>query len=121
MNNNSFSASDMVIIGLAIVGAIVLLPSVIGLTFGLMGLIIRLAAWMFAGALAGRMMRGAGYGPIRDIGLGIIGGVIGTLLFTLIGLGGFANSLIGGIIVGAVGAVVFIWVVRLIFKADFAR
>jgi uncharacterized membrane protein YeaQ/YmgE (transglycosylase-associated protein family) len=50
-----------------------------------------------------------------DIGLGIIGGVLGRFVFGLLGLG--AWNLIGSIIVSFVGAVILIWLVRQLKKA----
>ncbi|MEM6282223.1 MAG: hypothetical protein AAF787_08535 [Chloroflexota bacterium] len=111
---------NIAIIGLAIVGAIVLLPNLLGLALFSVGFILRLVGWMFAGAIAGRILRGEGYGPVADIALGIAGGVVGSVLFRLVGLGGLAQAPLLSILVGAVGAVVFVWVIRL-FNRNFAR
>jgi uncharacterized membrane protein YeaQ/YmgE (transglycosylase-associated protein family) len=114
-------AANVVIYALAGIGLIIIAPSLLSLTFGLMGLIIRLVLWMFAGALAGRFLRGEGYGLLGDIGLGVVGGLVGTFLLNLIGLGGIGNiPFIGGILVGAIGAVAFVYIARL-FDRDFAR
>jgi uncharacterized membrane protein YeaQ/YmgE (transglycosylase-associated protein family) len=111
---------NIVIIGLAILGAMVILPQLLGVAVFSVWFILRLIGWMFAGALAGRILRGEGYGPIADIALGIIGGIVGTLLFSLIGLGWMAEATLLSILVGAVGAVIFVYLVRLI-NSDFAR
>ena len=58
-------------------------------------------------------MRGGGFGLIIDILVGIVGGWLGGWLFGLMGLGS-GDSLIGRLIVAFVGAVVLIWLVRLI-------
>lgn len=115
------SMATFVIYALAIIGLIVIAPGILATTAGLMGLLIQVFLWMVAGALAGRFLRGEGYGPLADIGLGIVGGVVGTFLFGLVGLGsvGFI-PFIGPIIVGAVGAVVFVYIVR-IFNSSFGR
>ncbi|MEO0561233.1 MAG: GlsB/YeaQ/YmgE family stress response membrane protein [Chloroflexota bacterium] len=111
----------LAIYALAIVGLIVVGPFLLSLFGGLLSLAVTLVLWMFAGALAGRFMRGEGYGPIGDIGLGIVGGIFGTFLVNLIGLGGIlAIPFIGPILVGAIGAVVFIFIARL-FNSNFAR
>lgn len=65
-----------------------------------------------AGWLAGRVIRGEGFGLILDILIGILGGWLGGWLFGLIGLGS-GHSLIGRLIVAFVGAIVLIWLVRL--------
>ncbi len=113
--------SDLVVLGLALVGAIVLAGPLLQIAGGLLGLVVMLLIWMFAGALAGRILRGSSYGPLGDIGLGLIGGFVGTLLFNLLGLGWFAAiPFIGPILVGAVGAVVFVYIARL-FNRNFAK
>lgn len=113
--------SDLIVLGLALVGLVVLAGPLLQIAGGLLSLIVTLVIWMFAGALAGRILRGEGYGPIGDIGLGLIGGVVGTILFNLIGLGWLAAiPLVGPVVVGAVGAVVFVYIARL-FNRNFAK
>ncbi len=115
------NTATFIIYGLAIVGLLVLTGPLLQTAGSLVGLIIMLVGWMFAGALAGRILRGAGYGPIGDIGLGLVGGIVGSLLFGLLGLGGIMGiPILGPILVGAVGAVVFVYIVRL-FNSSFAR
>ncbi len=70
---------------------------------------------LIAGWLAGKLTRGAGFGVIGDIVVGIIGAFVGGFLFRLIGL--HAGGTIGSIIVATVGAVVLVLVVRAIKKA----
>jgi len=76
----------------------------------LSGLIWAVVVGLIAGWLAGRVMKGRGYGVPRDIVLGIAGGVIGRVVFALLGLS--AWSVIGSIVVSFVGAVILIWLVR---------
>ncbi len=73
-------------------------------------------AWIFigliAGALAGRVVRGKGYGCLVDIFLGIVGSLIGGAL-----LGGFIHGGVGlleSIVVAFIGAVVLLTAVRLL-------
>ncbi|MAS36721.1 MAG: GlsB/YeaQ/YmgE family stress response membrane protein [Anaerolineaceae bacterium] len=76
---------------------------------------------MLAGMFAGRLIRGRGYGPAGDILLGLVGGVIGSILLSLIGLGGIGQiPLIGGIVVGIIGAVFVVWLGRLFGNQNFA-
>lgn len=65
-----------------------------------------------AGWLAGRFMKGHGFGLLGDIIVGVIGAFVGAWLFGLAGvhLGG---GLIGSLIVAFVGAVALLFVVRL--------
>ena len=74
------------------------------------GLIWAVIIGLIAGWLAGKVMKGRGYGVLIDILLGMVGGVIGRFVFGLLGLG--AWNLIGSIIVSFVGAVILIWLVR---------
>lgn len=115
------TVGTVVIFGLAAIGLMIVAPALLKLTFGLGGLIIMLLMWMASGVLAGRFLRGEGYGLLGDIGLGIIGGVVGSFIFGLLGLGAIMGiPFIGPILVGAVGAVIFVYIARL-FNANFAR
>jgi len=71
-------------------------------------------AWLIvgliAGFLAGKVMRGTGYGIIGDIIVGLIGAFIGGLLF-----GSFVHAeyaLFGSIVIAFIGACILIAVVR---------
>jgi uncharacterized membrane protein YeaQ/YmgE (transglycosylase-associated protein family) len=66
-----------------------------------------------AGWLAGKFMRGAGFGLLGDIVVGIIGAILGGWLFGALGIslgGGFP----GRLIVAFIGAVILLYLVRLI-------
>jgi uncharacterized membrane protein YeaQ/YmgE (transglycosylase-associated protein family) len=78
-------------------------------------LLIILAIGAVAGWLAGMLMKGGGYGLLGDIVIGIIGAFIGGFLFGLLGIS--AGGLIGQIITATAGAVVLIFVLRLVKKA----
>lgn len=67
---------------------------------------------LIAGWLAGKLMRGAGYGIIRDIVLGLVGGVIGGWLFGHLGIG--AGGMVGAIVMSTIGAVVLVAAARMI-------
>jgi uncharacterized membrane protein YeaQ/YmgE (transglycosylase-associated protein family) len=70
---------------------------------------------LIAGWLAGRVMRGGGFGVIGDMIVGIIGALLGGWLFGLLGIG--VGGLIGAIITAFVGAVIFIALLRVIRRA----
>jgi len=70
---------------------------------------------LIAGFLAGKVMKGGGFGVIMDIVIGIIGALIGGWVFGLLGIS--AGGLIGSIIVAFVGACILLWLLRLIKKA----
>ena len=71
---------------------------------------------MIAGWLAGQFMTGKGFGVIGDIIIGVIGALIGGILFEKAGV--FAgSSLVGSLIVATTGAIVFLYGVRVFKKA----
>jgi len=70
---------------------------------------------LIAGWLAGLVMKGGGYGIIVDIVLGILGGFLGGWIFGKLGIS-MGGGLIGGIITAFVGAVILVWITRLIKK-----
>ena len=81
------------------------------------GLIIALVVGGIAGWLAGQIMKGSGYGLIGDVAIGIIGGWIGTWLWDALGLPLIANFWISAIVTATVGAVIFIFIIRLFKRA----
>jgi uncharacterized membrane protein YeaQ/YmgE (transglycosylase-associated protein family) len=70
---------------------------------------------LIAGWAAGKIMKGGGYGTVMDIVLGIIGAVVGGWLLGAFGI--YAGGFIGTIIVAIFGAVILIWITRLLKKA----
>lgn len=69
---------------------------------------------LIAGWAAGKIMKGGGYGTAMDIVLGIVGAVVGGWLLSILGI--HAGGFIGTIIVAIFGAVVLIWLSRMIKK-----
>jgi uncharacterized membrane protein YeaQ/YmgE (transglycosylase-associated protein family) len=51
-----------------------------------------------------------------DIILGIVGGLVGGWIFGMLGLH-IGNGMIGSIIVAFIGAVILVWITRLIKRA----
>ncbi|MBI3670956.1 MAG: GlsB/YeaQ/YmgE family stress response membrane protein [Acidobacteria bacterium] len=74
-----------------------------------------LIAWiligLIAGWLAGKVTRGAGFGCLADLSLGLIGALLGGWIFSKLGIfgGGFLFSLAAA----TVGAVVLVAIARL--------
>lgn len=81
----------------------------------LTGLIIFLAIGALAGWLAGKFMKGAGFGLLGNIVVGILGAIVGGFLFGLIGIS--AGGLIGSIVTATVGAVLLLFIVGKVKKA----
>jgi len=78
----------------------------------LLGLILFLLIGLVAGWLAGKIMKGRGFGPIGDIIIGVVGAVVGGWLFGLVGIQ--AGGLIGALITATIGAIALLYIVRLI-------
>ena len=69
---------------------------------------------LIAGVLASLVMGGTGYGIVGDIIIGIVGAFIGGWLFSELGVSSPFGGLPGTIFVAFVGAVVLLFVLRLI-------
>ncbi len=65
---------------------------------------------ILAGFLAGKIMRGKGYGVLIDLLLGLVGSIVGGLVFGAIGL--VAYGIVGRLVIATAGAVMLIWLVR---------
>jgi uncharacterized membrane protein YeaQ/YmgE (transglycosylase-associated protein family) len=67
-----------------------------------------------AGWLAGKLMKGEGYGLVVNILLGLVGGFVGDLVFGLLGLS--TTNFIGNLVAAVVGAVLLIYAARAVRK-----
>ncbi len=108
--------AQLLFVLLVIVIGWIVISSALGVVFSL---IIPALFAILAGYLAGKIIRGKGYGPLGDLLLGFGGGIVGSIVFNLIGVG--AGGLIGGIVAGVVGAVILVYAVRLFGHEDFAK
>ncbi|MGB5555544.1 MAG: GlsB/YeaQ/YmgE family stress response membrane protein, partial [Flavobacteriaceae bacterium] len=68
-----------------------------------------------AGWLAGKLMKGGGFGLLINIILGIVGGAIGNWLFANLGVS-IGSGAVGDIITGVIGAVVLLFIAGLFKK-----
>jgi uncharacterized membrane protein YeaQ/YmgE (transglycosylase-associated protein family) len=68
-----------------------------------------------AGWLAGKIMKGGGFGLLGDLIVGVIGALLGGFLFGLLGI--MAVGLLGSLITATVGAIVLIALLRF-FKRE---
>ena len=80
-----------------------------------MGFIWYIIIGIIAGFLAGKIMRGGGFGLIINLLLGNRGGVLGGWVFALFGLA--ASGLIGSLITSTVGAILVLWIASLFSKS----
>jgi len=71
---------------------------------------------LVAGALAGWIMKGGGYGIVGDIVVGVLGALIGGSLFPQLGISA-GGGLPGAVVVATIGAIVLILILRLINRA----
>ena len=78
------------------------------------GIIWWIVVGLIAGWVAGKIMKGGGYGVIADIVLGMFGAIIGGWVVGLLGFGG--GGLIWSILVAILGAVILIWITRFFKK-----
>jgi uncharacterized membrane protein YeaQ/YmgE (transglycosylase-associated protein family) len=88
----------------------------------LVGLLISALFWAASGYIASRVMGGVGQNWLHIVLLGLIGGILGSIILRALNLQGIESIwLIGSIISGSIGAVVLIAVVRLLGNKEFAR
>ncbi|MDE3097369.1 MAG: GlsB/YeaQ/YmgE family stress response membrane protein [Chloroflexota bacterium] len=79
-----------------------------------MGLIGWIVVGSIAGWIAGRFMKGSGYGLFGDLALGIVGAIVGGWLFEVVAPAAEPSGFIGSLIVATVGAIGLIVVARLV-------
>ena len=75
-----------------------------------MYLVWEIVIGILAGFLAGKIMRGRGYGLLIDLLLGIVGSMLGGMVFGLLGL--YSSGIVGQLVVATVGAMLLIFIVR---------
>jgi uncharacterized membrane protein YeaQ/YmgE (transglycosylase-associated protein family) len=73
-------------------------------------LVWQIVIGILAGFLAGKIMRGRGYGVLMDLLLGIVGSILGGMVFGLLGL--YSSGIVGQLVVATAGAVLLIYIVR---------
>jgi uncharacterized membrane protein YeaQ/YmgE (transglycosylase-associated protein family) len=77
------------------------------------GILVILFVGLVAGWLAGKIVRGAGFGIVGDIVIGILGALIASLLFPKLGIH-LGRGLVSEIIYSALGAVILLLIVGLV-------
>ena len=77
------------------------------------GILVILFVGLVAGWLAGKIVRGTGFGLIGDLIVGIAGALVASLLFPRLGIH-LGTGLVSEIIYSAIGAVVLLLIVRLL-------
>jgi uncharacterized membrane protein YeaQ/YmgE (transglycosylase-associated protein family) len=78
-----------------------------------MHLVLFILIGLIAGALAGRVVSGHGYGVLGDIVVGVLGAFLGGWMFaTFMGVAG--SGFVMSLVVAFIGAVVLLWLIRLV-------
>jgi uncharacterized membrane protein YeaQ/YmgE (transglycosylase-associated protein family) len=77
-------------------------------------LLVILFVGLVAGWLAGKVVRGTGFGIIGDILVGIAGAFIASWLFPKLGITIGTGGLVRDIIYSAIGAIILLLIVRLV-------
>ncbi len=76
-------------------------------------ILVILFVGIVAGWLAGKVVRGAGFGLLGDLVVGIVGAFIATLLFPRLGIH-LGSGIVSEILYSALGAIILLLIVRLI-------
>lgn len=79
-----------------------------------MNIILFLLIGLVAGWLAGKIMKGKGFGLVGNLIVGVIGALIGGFVFDALGIA-FAG-IVGSLIAALVGALILLWIIGLIKK-----
>ncbi|WP_432460345.1 GlsB/YeaQ/YmgE family stress response membrane protein [Agarivorans sp. QJM3NY_25] len=74
-----------------------------------MGILIWLLIGAAAGWLAGQITKGKSFGLLGNIGVGIVGSMLGGFIFRLLGF--HSASLVASLITATVGAVLLLYLV----------
>ena len=82
---------------------------------GTQSLVMFLVIGVAAGWLAGKIMKGGGFGLLGDLIVGVVGSVIGGWVFGLLGLA--AYGILGSLIMSVIGAMLLLYIIRLVKSA----
>lgn len=77
------------------------------------GILVILFVGLIAGWLAGKIVRGTGFGIIGDILVGIAGALVASYLFPKLGIH-LGTGLLSKILYSAIGAILLLLIVRLV-------
>ncbi len=83
-----------------------MLPILFG-AFNLGGIVSAVIIGAVCGFLAGKLMKGSGFGISGNIVVGILGGLIGSVVFGALGIT-IGGELVGAIVTGTLGAILLL-------------
>jgi uncharacterized membrane protein YeaQ/YmgE (transglycosylase-associated protein family) len=75
-----------------------------------------LVVGLIAGWLAGKIMKGKGFGLAGDLVVGVLGAIVGSWLFAQMGV--WHYGILGSIIVALLGALLLLYLLRLVKKRN---
>jgi uncharacterized membrane protein YeaQ/YmgE (transglycosylase-associated protein family) len=81
---------------------------------GIGDLLAFLIIGLLAGFIAGKLMRGGGFGLVGNLIIGVIRSLVGGLIFRIVGLA--ATGFTGSLIMATLGAVVLLWLLGYVRK-----
>jgi len=75
-------------------------------------------AWIILGLIAGfigsKIVNKSGQGMIMDIALGVVGAIVGGVIFNFFGAAGVTGFNIWSLVVSIVGAIVVLWLYHMV-------
>ena len=83
---------------------------------GIQSILVIVIIGAIAGWLAGQIVKGFGFGLLGNIVVGILGAFVAGLIFPGIGLG-FGGGIVGAIIHATLGAVILLFLIKLVKRA----
>ncbi|WP_458791392.1 GlsB/YeaQ/YmgE family stress response membrane protein [Yoonia sp. MH D7] len=83
---------------------------------GIESILVIILIGAVAGWLAGLIVKGFGFGLLGNIVVGIVGAFVAGLIFPAIGLG-FGGGIVGSIIHATLGAVILLFLIKLVRRA----
>ena len=79
---------------------------------GTQSLVVFLLVGLVAGWLAGKIMKGSGFGLVGDLIIGVIGAFIGVWVFGQLGIS--VGGILGLLVASTIGALIPLFLLRLI-------
>lgn len=79
-----------------------------------MGIILSILIGVLAGFLAGKFMKGGGFGFWINLLVGVVGGFLGGSILGWLGI--HWGGLVGSLVTAVIGAVILLWILSLFKK-----
>lgn len=76
-----------------------------------MGILWSIIIGIIAGFIAGRIMRGSGFGMLVNLLVGLVGSILGGCIYSLLGFS--SGGKLGMLLMSVIGSVVLLWIISL--------